>query len=456
GPAASMAGALRYLGIADGIFIEVGGTSTNIGVIRGGRPALKYIKIMDHPTCIRSLDVRVLGVAGGSMVRLQGTRITDVGPRSAHIAGLPYSVFVGPEELRGAELMTIAPRPGDPEEYVAVRTGQGRLYALTLTCAANLSGLVPEGDYARGNPEAARRAFAPLASRIGLSIEETARHILEAAADRAIPVIKALSREYRLDPRRLTLAGGGGGAAVLMPLIARRLGCRYTIPTHAEVVSSIGVALSMIRAEVERTVPRPTPGDVALVTREAEAAAVRLGAAPRTVTVSTEHLPERAAIRAVAVGAVDLHAGVQTAQEISLDEARTQAMQVLGLPREAIRVMGDTRYYFIFAGSKVQGWLRRRLQPVAVLDRTGVPALVLENGEVLVGRPRQILETLQHRLNGMDSPVFVRTPRVHLIEGGHLHDLSLFQEPRRLFEALVRELREGDPEERVAAVLERS
>ncbi|MFQ5813975.1 MAG: hydantoinase/oxoprolinase family protein [Anaerolineae bacterium] len=456
GPAASMAGTLRYLGIADGIGIEVGGTSTNIGVIRGGRPALKYIKIMDHPTCVRSLDVRVLGVAGGSMVRLRGRRLADVGPRSAHIAGLPYTVFASPEELRGAELVTIAPRSGDLEDYVAVRTGEGRLFALTLTCAANLVGLVPEGDYARGNPEAARRAFAPLASRLGLSVEEAAQCILETAANRVFPVIRALSREYRLDSRRLTLVGGGGGAAVLLPIIARRLGCHFMIPTHAEVISSIGVALSMIRAEVERTVPRPGPADVASITREAEAAAVRLGAAPRTVQVSTERVPERSALRAVAVGAVELQAGWQMPQEISCQEARARAAQVLGLPQHTMRLIGDTRYYVVFAGAQAKGWLfRRQLQPVVVLDRLGVPALIVQDGEVLLSYPQELLETLRSRLNGKISLFAPSFARLHLITGGHHHDLSLFHGSRHVLEVVTGELQEVGIKEQVVAILER-
>src|SRR5829696_4136204 len=59
GPAASVAGALLHLRVIDGIFIEVGGTSTNVCAIKDGKPEMRYVTIMQHPTCIRSLDVKV-------------------------------------------------------------------------------------------------------------------------------------------------------------------------------------------------------------------------------------------------------------------------------------------------------------------------------------------------------------------------------------------------------------
>src|ERR687883_1468853 len=91
GPAASVAGALLHLQVLNGVFIEVGGTSTNICILKDGRPEIRYVTIIQHPTCIRSLDVRVAGVAGGSLVGWSGRKKNYVSPRSAHISGPSYS-----------------------------------------------------------------------------------------------------------------------------------------------------------------------------------------------------------------------------------------------------------------------------------------------------------------------------------------------------------------------------
>ncbi len=93
GPAASVAGVLRFSRIAEGVVVEVGGTSTNVAAIKNGKPALSYVQVASHATALRSLDVRVIGVAGGSMLRARRNKLYGVGPRSAHIAAPPVCVL---------------------------------------------------------------------------------------------------------------------------------------------------------------------------------------------------------------------------------------------------------------------------------------------------------------------------------------------------------------------------
>ncbi len=121
GPAASVMGSLMYLRASNGVYFEVGGDNdNNIGVIKNGRPAIDYSIVGGHPTYISSLDVRVLGVAGGSMVRANQSGIIDVGPRSAHIAGLDYAVFTPIEKINQPKVVFFSPVEGDPADYVKV------------------------------------------------------------------------------------------------------------------------------------------------------------------------------------------------------------------------------------------------------------------------------------------------------------------------------------------------
>jgi N-methylhydantoinase A len=449
GPAASVAGALRHLAVRDGVVVEAGGTSTNVSVLKGGRPVLSYVRVLDHVTCVRSLDVRVTGVAGGSLLRLGRRRgrlrVAEVGPRSAHIAGLPYACFSDLPDVEETEVALSAPREGDPESYVVLRGPLGR-FALTLTCAANAVGEVPEGTYAAGDPEAARAGFAALGRLIGGDGQEIARHALTLGARRVAAVVGEAVKEHQL--QEPVILGLGGGAGAVVPALAGALGLRWEIPPQAEVISSIGDALSLVRVEVERGVPRPTPEVVSALVREAEDAAVDAGASPATLRVETTAIPERGAMRAVAIGSATLEARGADSSEVSPGEMRRIAAEVVG--GEAHEV-ATTRFYTVFAAAEA-GPSRR----FAVLDRGGSVALEGQ-GVLLSGTGDQVAEALHQRLPGMVrrfGPVGV-APAVRVVRGARLIDLSVFSSPERALEAAVAEceLADGDP---VVALLTRS
>ena len=180
------------------MYFEVGGTTTNIGVIKDGRPAIDYSIVGGHRTYISSLDVRVLGVAGGSMVRADKSGVKDVGPRSAHIAGMDYAVFTPEEEIVDPKVVFFSPKEGDPDDYVAIELKNGKRITITNTCAANVLGLVKPEYFAYGNANAARKAMKPLADYMGVTVEEVATQILTRAYQKIEPIIMGLAEKYRL------------------------------------------------------------------------------------------------------------------------------------------------------------------------------------------------------------------------------------------------------------------
>ena len=297
GPAASVAGALRQLTLNDAIAIEVGGTSTNVALVRGGRPVLSYVRVLEHQTGVRSLDVRVVGVAGGSLVRhsVAGSAgcayPTSAAVRSHRGSGICHVPSVG--ALEDAKALLVAPRPGDSADYVVLQAPDGRTYAPTVTCAANALGAVDRDSYAAGNAAAARAAFECVGELVGEPWDRVAQRVLALATAKIAEVVEDLVGAEKL--RAPTVVGIGGGSGAIVPALAKRLGLESQIAPDAEVLSSIGDALSMVRIEIERGAAKPTPELISQLHREAEAEAI--AAAPRrSVQVESERIPERAAI----------------------------------------------------------------------------------------------------------------------------------------------------------------
>ncbi|MBM3650252.1 MAG: hydantoinase/oxoprolinase family protein [Alphaproteobacteria bacterium] len=231
GPAAGIVGAAFVAGQAgfgDLITIDIGGTSADIALVRGGVPGLTTNgRIADWRVTLPMVDLTTIGAGGGSLARLSETGGLVVGPQSA-----------------GAD-------PG-PVCY-----GRGGTQP-TVTDAHLVLGHLPDGlldgsftlDLA-----AARRAIDDkIASPLGLSVDQAARGILDIIDSTMLGAIRVVSVERGHDPRDFTLVPFGGAGPLHGGALARLIGCPLQlVPPAPGVLSALGLLASSLRAEFSRS-----------------------------------------------------------------------------------------------------------------------------------------------------------------------------------------------------------
>ncbi|WP_226573484.1 hydantoinase/oxoprolinase family protein [Acuticoccus sediminis] len=231
GPAGGIAGAeacAALLGAQNVIPFDMGGTSTEISLIAGGRVALTSERgLAGERIALRSYDILSIGAGGGSLAVPDATGSFTVGPQSA-----------------GAV-------PG-PACY-----GQGGTVA-TVTDSNLVLGLLDEGALAgragRLDRAAAEAAVDALAGEIGLSRMDAAAGIHRLINVKMADGIRLMTLRRGVDPRNFTLLSFGGAAGLHAAEVAREMGIpRVVVPTVASVLSAWGMLASDLRYEVARS-----------------------------------------------------------------------------------------------------------------------------------------------------------------------------------------------------------
>lgn len=466
GPAAGIAGALMHERVSDGVFIEVGGTSADISVIRDGNPATRPARLNGHRMYLNTLDVRTLGVGGGSMIRISGPAghpggIVDVGPRSAHIAGMGYTCFADPAEIRDATLELIRPTPQDAPDHAILRARDGKGYAITTTCAANFLGFVGPEHFAYGRPESARAAFEILARQLGESAgtpEGLSRAILEIACGKIRGTIEEMTAEYHLEHDQVVLIGGGGGAASLVPFAAGMMNLEHRIARNAEVISPIGVAMAMVRDTVERNIVDPSPEDILRVRREAAEAAIAAGAVAESVEVQVEVDKRRNLVRATALGTTELRKRDGEQAAFSLDDCRGAAARSMRLAGEEIELRGEVGNFLVFTGDHTSpalfGLIKTRKSMLRVVDRTGVVRLQRNSALVAETSVADIREQLSRSVEMLTDygDAGRAIPDIFILYGGRIANLSGLADLDQVQALAEVELRNLDPDTRLLIV----
>lgn len=459
GLAAGVAGALMYEKVSDGIFFEVGGTSVDISVIKNGKVMIQNAQVGGHRTYLRSLDVRTLGVAGGSMVVVENGTISAVGPRSAHIAGCEYECFTDIAAFgEQPQLAFISPRPGDPQNYAVIAGPDEKHYALTLAGAANLLGYVPEDDYAAGNLASTRAAWECLGASLGIPAEQAARQALDIAIDKVMEVVNEMIAEYKLERHFITLVGGGGSGCVLVPAMAEKSGMKHKNALNAPYISTIGVGMAMVREMIEKSVINPNETDIKKIRAEIMERIVKSGANEATVDINIEIDKQKNILRAIATGATELRQKENLNEALPLPQLLQIAAESVNLEPAAINAACQTGRWHLFTGLTQQkrlfGLLNQKKIFLSMLDREGVVRLKKENAQWLLWRRDETASRFAEFIddNTRYSDANATIPKTFLFWKEKMLDLTGMQTKEQLLSIIEMELEVVEQDQSIIAV----
>ncbi len=231
GPAGGIAAAqqvARVLALPDLVPFDMGGTSTDIALVRGGRASIAADRrLAGQRIALSSLDIVSIGAGGGSIARVDEGGILQVGPESA-----------------GAD-------PG-PACY-----GRGGVQA-TVTDADLLLGYLDAERFAGGRMRldraAAERAVGRIAEALRCDLTTAAAGIQRVIDTKMAAGVRLVSVRRGVDPRGFALLAFGGAAGLHVSAVARQLGMsRIVVPRLASVLSAYGMLASDLRVELARS-----------------------------------------------------------------------------------------------------------------------------------------------------------------------------------------------------------
>ena len=282
GPAASVMGALA-LDSCPGttLVLDIGGTTTDMGVVLNGVPLLdpSGIKLGPFQTLIRSLLTHSIGIGGDSEVQTGDSANLKIGPlRKDNPAAFGGSV----------------PTPTD---------------------AMVVLGLLTAGD-----KDSAKAAMEKLAAPLGLNVPATAEHVLEQTAKIIADAVHAFVSEINSRPvytihevlENETIALDsvviiGGPAPQLATYVGKALKLPYRVPSHFGVANAVGAAVARVTSEItlqadnergtviipEANIQNKIDDDfgldsaIALGHEVLQKMAIDMGADPKTLEIST-------------------------------------------------------------------------------------------------------------------------------------------------------------------------
>ena len=228
GPAASIMGTMALKDNDNtGVAIDIGGTTTDIGLFINGEPAFmpKGIKINGFPTLIRGLYSVSIPVGGDSEVNINNGEI-NIGPQRKG----PAAALGGPVPTPTDALLILGQIKKDKNHTVDFDIGKAESAFLSLK---------ENTDYKKYN----LKKFAEVViEKTTKMIKKTIINILEKMKNKPVYTISELLEKPEIEPE--FLIGIGGPASSIVGIIAEKLNYSPEIPVHSKVANALGVAFS--------------------------------------------------------------------------------------------------------------------------------------------------------------------------------------------------------------------
>lgn len=236
GPAAGVIGA-TYLGQLIGrqnlITLDIGGTSTDVCLIREGRPEQTGLAtVRGYPVRGMVIDVHSIGAGGGSVAWIDSGGLLKVGPESAGAVPGPACYGLG------------GTRPTVTDAHVVLqRLVPGSLLAGRLSVDA----------------KAAERAVDSITGSLAVNTTAAALGILRVLESNVVRAVRVISTERGYDPREFSLVAFGGAGPLHAASVAAELGIRTVlVPYSPGILCAIGLLTADVRRDFSMTYLRQT------------------------------------------------------------------------------------------------------------------------------------------------------------------------------------------------------
>ena len=218
----------RMTGIENLITFDMGGTSSDVALLRGGEAKLaSEANVHGYPIKAPMLDIHTVGAGGGSIAAIDSGGLLKVGPRSA-----------------GADPGPVCYARGSTEPAVT----DANVVLQTLNPTHLLGGRMPI------DRALSKQAIGRIAEQLGLDLMATAQGIISVVTANMAKAIRVISVQRGHDPRDYALVAFGGAGPLHAARLARELEMkRIVVPRNPGIGCALGLLLTDLRANFATT-----------------------------------------------------------------------------------------------------------------------------------------------------------------------------------------------------------